>query len=270
MKFRYIGIATVAATVLSLQAQDASLVQSALSNYAKDEAVRSDYAYTEEYQIKNLDRHGKVTSDHTSEYEAVMLEGVPYLRETEEEGQPLSGKRAEEEMQKYLKAAEERKGMTLVQKQESVRTKSLQLDIPLESLSRAYDSRVIGPEVVNGHETFHVQAKPRSDAASRDGSEPKAANMQIDAWIDKQTEHFVRATGVLLGKGGQFLPGTRVTYEWLPHGDVWLLCQVEFDGAAKVMMTTVTFEAHERYLDYKKFAITTSDSNSPPTVTKDQ
>jgi hypothetical protein len=79
-------------------------------------------------------------------------------------------------------------------------------------------------------------------------------------WIDKQTEHFVRATGVLLGKEGRFLPGTRVAYEWQPHGDVWLLSQVDYDGAAKVMMSTVKFEAHERYLDYKKFAVTTSDS----------
>lgn len=270
MRIKHIGIATAAAAVFSLQAQDIPLVQSALSNYAQDEAAKSEYAYTEEYQIKNFDKHGKITSDHTNKYEAFLLEGVPYLRKTEEDGRPLAGKSAKEEMQKYLKAAEERKGMTLTQKQASARTKSLQLDIPLDSLNRTYDPRVIGPEVVNERETVHVQAKPRSDAASRDRSESKTANMQIDVWIDKQTEHFVRATGVLLEKEGQFLPGTRVTYEWLPHGDVWLLSQVDFDGAAKVMMATVKFEAHERYLDYKKFAVTTSDSTSPPIISKHQ
>jgi hypothetical protein len=54
-----------AAAVFSLQAQDVPLVQSALSNYTKDEAAKSYYAYTEEYQIKNFDRCGKITSDHT-------------------------------------------------------------------------------------------------------------------------------------------------------------------------------------------------------------
>lgn len=266
MKIRFIGM-SMAAAVLFLQAQDLTLVQTAVHNYLKDEAASSDYAYTQEYQIKNFNRHGKTTSDHSYKYEAVLLEGVPYLRKTEEDGHPLAGKSAEDEMQKYLKAGEERRGMTLAQKQESARTKSLRLDIPLDSLTTAYQPRVIGPEVMNGRETVHVQAVPRSDAASLDHRGPKAVHMQIDAWIDQKTEHFVRAAGVLREKEGQFLPGTRVVYEWLPHDGVWLLSRVDFDGAAKVMMATVKFEAHEKYLDYKKFAVTTGDSISPPGVT---
>ncbi|MFP5204580.1 MAG: hypothetical protein ACLGSH_04415 [Acidobacteriota bacterium] len=265
MRIRYICLAAVA-TAFSLQAQNVSLVQGALNNYAQDEAIKSEYAYTEEYQIKNFDKHGKITSDHTSKYEAFLLEGVPYLRKTEEDGHPLVGKSAKVEMQKYLKAVEERKRMTLTQKLASARNKSLTLNIPLDSLNRAYDSQVIGPEVMSGRETIHVQANPRSGA----DREPKTANMQIDVWIDKQTNHFVRAAGVLLEKEGHILPGTRVVYEWLPHGDVWLLSQVDFEGAAKVMMETVKFEAHERYLDYKKFAVTTSDSVLLPPVRKHQ
>jgi hypothetical protein len=128
MNIRYIGIVTAAAVAFSPQAQDRPLVQNALSRYAQDEAAESEYAYTEEYQIKNFDARNKVTSAHTDKYEAFLLEDVPYLRKTEEDGHPLAGKSAEEEMRKYLKAAEERKGMTLTQKQASARTKSLQLD----------------------------------------------------------------------------------------------------------------------------------------------
>jgi hypothetical protein len=146
-------------------------------------------------------------------------------------------------MRKYLKAAEERKGMTLTQKQASARTKSLQLDIPLDLLNRAYDSRVIGPEVVNGRETVHVQAKPPvrcSFAGWQRTKDSQYANRCLDRQADGA---FCARDGGAAGKEGQFLPGTRVVYEWLPHGDVWLLSQVDFDGAAKVMIATVKFEA---------------------------
>ena len=85
------------------------ILKRVVANLKAHDLRSQNYTFTEDYHNINYDKKLKMRLDETAKYETVFVEGTPYKRKIEENGQPLSGKAAEEEETQYQATVAERR-----------------------------------------------------------------------------------------------------------------------------------------------------------------
>jgi hypothetical protein len=132
---------------------------------------------------RNFDKNGKTTVDESAKYENVFVEGLPYSRKVEKNGKPLTGKDADKEQNRYDKAVDDRKKMSLDEKRHRLHV-SFHSSLPLSYLTTLFDNRVLRRETIDGRETLVVESTPRADAKPQDKEAKTALDWKQTTWID--------------------------------------------------------------------------------------
>ncbi len=230
----------------------------------QNDKQQRDYTYVEREERHHLDGHGGVTKIESRTSDILEIYGEQVERLTAKEDKPLSADEAKKEDEKIQKAIDKRRSES-----EEARRKRLAREEKEREDDRkfvlevadAFNFRLVGWEVVDGHDTWMLDGEPRP------GYEPKSREAKIltkfkgRIWIDKAEAQWVKlditaidtiSVGFVLAR---IHKGTRVLVELTQVNDeVWLPKRVQLHLDARVaLFKSYDEDVEQMYRNYKKF-----------------
>ena len=232
------------------------IVERSVANTNRDWAAAAQFSFTErDLIVKNGVKTVKTYRDE-------MLDGSPYNKLLAINDEPLSGSAAAAEDRKLQreKIHRQNESSTARQKRISAYSRERRQDHALLSeMARAFDSKLVGEETVDGRQCYLLSATPRPDyqPVSRDTKVLKGmrGRLWIDAkdyqWVKVQAEVFRPVTfGLFIA---HVEPGTAFTLEERPlEGSLWLPLHFSVRVKAKVLMFPRNSLDEETYSDYRR------------------
>jgi hypothetical protein len=221
-----------------------------------DRELLSEYTYIEKREEIRVSKLGQVAEGPVKVYEVhpSLEPGRTYKRLISVNGMPLSAAelaKADRKHQDDLRRERERRR----RETPAERKRRLQRDaekqreraMVLDEIFEVYDIRLVGREVVNGHQTIVATLEPRPSHRPRTEEGELMKKLRARAWVSESDYQIVRVEGeviadVTVGWGiiGRLHTGTRGSYErrkinneiWLPAREV-----VEASGRALLFRT---------------------------------
>ncbi len=245
-------------------AQIRDLLRHAEEKDLENDKRQRDYTYIEHVERHKLDGHGVVKKVESRTSEILEIYGEPVARLTAKDDKPLSAGEAKKEDEKIQKIIDKRKNESdedrrkRLEHEEKGREEDRKFVL---EIADAFNFRLIGSEVLDGHDTWVLEGEPRP------GYEPKQRGAKIlskfkgRVWIDKSEAQWVKlditaidtiSVGFVLAR---IHKGTRVLIELTRVNDeVWLpkLVQLHFD-ARVALFKSYDEDIEQTYRDYKKF-----------------
>jgi hypothetical protein len=246
------------------QEQIRELLRRVAEKDLENEKRLRDYTYVQREEDRKLDGDGKVTKVESRTSEIVVVYGEHVERLIAKDDKPLSADDAKKEDERIQKITEKRKNES-----DSERRKRLEKEekdredgrkFVLE-VADAYNFRLEAPEMVNGRDTWVLDAEPRP------GYEPKTREAKMlpklhgRIWIDKGdlqwTKFDVTTTDTI--SFGLFLArihkGTHIVVEATRvNEEVWLPKHVALHIDVRVaLLKNVDEDIEQTFRDYKKF-----------------
>jgi hypothetical protein len=230
----------------------------------QNDKQQRDYTYVERVEEHKLDGHGGVKKIETRTSEILQIYGEEVERLTAKDDKPLSADEVKKEDEKIQKIIDKRKDESeedrhkRLAKEEKAREEDRKFVL---EIADAYNFRLIGSDIVDGHDTWVLEGEPRP------GYEPKQHDARIltkfkgRVWIDKVEAQWVKlditaidtiSVGFVLAR---IHKGTHVLIELTRVNDeVWLpkLVQLHFD-ARVALLKSFDEDVEQTYRDYKKF-----------------
>jgi len=130
-----------------------------VANLKAHDLRSQNYTFTEDYHNINYDKKLKMRLDETAKYETVFVERKPYKRKIEENGQPLSGKAAEEEETQYQATVAERRRINYGPQQTPFH-REVRLPTYYEKWPELFAATRNGDEVLDGRQVTKVILTP--------------------------------------------------------------------------------------------------------------
>jgi len=223
-----------------------------------------DYTYIEHVERHKLDGHGVVKKVESRTSEILEIYGEPVARLTAKDDKPLPAGEAKKEDEKIQKIIDKRKNESdedrrkRLEHEEKGREEDRKFVL---EIADAFNFRLIGSEVLDGHDTWVLEGEPRP------GYEPKQRGAKIlskfkgRVWIDKAEAQWVKlditaidtiSVGFVLAR---IHKGTHVLVELTRVNDeVWLPKHVQLHFDARVaLFKSYDEDVEQTYRDYKKF-----------------
>lgn len=218
------------------------------------------YTYTEQDNLKTLDKRGAVKKQSTQTYDVMILGGRDYERLTARDGKPLSAKDARKEQEKLDQETARREHETAADKAKLAKQRAEQRKF-LDEVPDEFNFKLLGVDQISGKPAWEIAAKPKP------GYKPKAReakliqSMRGKVWIDQGEYQWVKVEAQATGKLSYGLgmlkinPGATVTFEQARVNDeIWLPAHasIRFNGRA-ALLVPLRDEIDLQFRDYKKF-----------------
>ena len=224
------------------------------------EANARDWNAAPQYDNMETDRE---PNGGTRTVSTLMIEGSPYNRLMQINGEPLPPQQQAQEQQK-LDAVIARRQQESAQER-AARIAKYQKDRAsdhalMDELTKAFNFTLTGEETLDGHDVYALKATPRPGYQPPSMATQVLTGMQGKLWIDKKTFQWVKVTAQVIhpvsieGFLAQVEPGTRFELEKMPVGDeIWLPSHFSMTAHARVLfLFSHNASDNERYYDYHK------------------
>ena len=214
---------------------------------------------------KKLGKHGEVKSTEIKTYDVNFYYGREYSRLIEKDDQPLSQtdqKKEDEKLEKFLaklrdQSEEERAKHEAKEKKEREEGRAF-----LRDMVNAYNFTLLGDEIVNGADTWVIEATPRKDFHPTQPHADILAKIKGKIWIEKEEYNWVKAEAESTDTitWGLFLvrihKGSRFSFQQIRlNEEVWLPERLYINGGARLaLLKNEAIEHEETFSNYKKFA----------------
>jgi hypothetical protein len=185
-------------------------------------------------------------NDGDKTYAVTMLYGSPYERLIAVNGHTLSSSEQNEEQEKYEKAAAERQHESpdersrRIAKYEAERKRDHTL---IAQMTTAFNFRLVGKRLLNGHEVYALKATPRPGYKPPDRDSEVLSGMEGTLWIDQETFQWVKVEAHVMhpvrieGFLAEVDPGTKFEVEKCPVAeDIWLASHFSMKSNAKILL----------------------------------
>jgi len=245
-------------------AQIRELLRRAEEKDLENDKRQRDYTYIEHVERHKLDGHGVVKKVESRTSEILEIYGEPVARLTAKDDKPLSAGEAKKEDEKIQKIIDKRKNESgedrrkRLEHEEKDREEDRKFVL---EIADAFNFRLIGSEVLDGHDTWVLEGEPRP------GYEPKQRGAKIlskfkgRVWIDKSEAQWVKlditaidtiSVGFVLAR---IHKGTHILVELTRVNDeVWLPKHVQLHFDARVaLFKSYDEDVEQTHRDYKKF-----------------
>ena len=236
---------------------DASeIVQRSVANTTRDWEAAPQYSFTE---------RDVVAGGGTRTSRVIMLDGSPYYRLVEVNGEPLSREQAAREERKYLRAAAARRAESPDQRRKRIgnyEKQRRQDNSLLREMVHAFQYKLVGEETLDGRRCFVLQSTPRPDYQPPSRETEVLTGMRGKMWVDETQYQWVKVTAEVFRPVtfGLFIarvdPGTQFLFEQRPvqgNGNLWLPSHFSMRVRAKVLhFWSHNASANETYWDYSR------------------
>lgn len=196
-------------------------------------------------------------------YRVLMIEGSPYQKLTEVNGEPISPKQREDEEKKLQKVISERRAESPQQREQRLADYNKQRTrdrFMLEQLTQAFNFKLEGLQKLNGFNVYVLDATPRPGYHPPNAETQALTGMQGRLWIDQKTYQWVKVEARVVhpvsidGFLARVEPGTRFELEKKPVADgIWLPTHFLMESRAKILNVIKRHrQEDDTYSDYAK------------------
>jgi hypothetical protein len=264
---RLIALAVAAASLArGIAAEDArEIVRKSVELDQANWLRMQDYTWMARSTQRHFDSDGKVKSTERSAWETVMLDGEPYRRMLERDGQSLPPAEQKKQQDKLDKSVAKLAHETPEEKQrrladyERQRRKEREF---LRQIPDVYDLRIEGDAQVDGHDAWVIVGTPKAGFRAR-GDAWALLKIRGKLWVDKSNYQWVRleaettetiAFGLFLAR---LNPGAMLVFEQTHVADdLWLPKRIYVKGAGRVgLIKRIAMEQETDWSNYRKFQV---------------
>ena len=261
---RVLLLSLASATALLGQMDAREVIQRAVAADERNWKVARNYTFSERVNLRYLDSQGRVKSQEVSMHDVMLLDGSPYRRLVARDDHALAPGEEKKEEEKLAKSIAERREETAVQRAQRLdvygKRPEWQRDAWRE-LPDAFDLRLTGEEVWDGHGVYVIEATPREGYQPRSRTAKIFAHLRGRLWVDKQDYHLVKAEVEVVDtiSVGLFLvrvaKGSRATFEQTRvNGEVWLPLHVRASASARLgLLKVLRIEQEISYSKCREF-----------------
>lgn len=225
----------------------------------------SQYTYVERVEDRELDANGGVKKRESKTSDVFYLFGRRYERLTHKDDQPLEGKDAEKEEDKFQKELGKRqkepeKAREKLAKEDAKRREELRKLV--DEIVKAYHLTLEGMEPIDGRDAYRIAAEPRKDYRRRTLPFSVLSRLRGKMWIDAAEFQMVKAEaevietvsiGLILARAS---PGTKLYFQQTRvNSEIWLpkRAGVSLDGRLG-LVKKVRAESRAEWSNYRKFS----------------
>jgi hypothetical protein len=260
------------------------MVRTAATNFKSREPQRNDYTYLAHIVRTEFDRDGQPKGNISGTYEIMFLEGSPYRRLIQANGQPLSQER--EKHEQLLEAAEAERRRSGEGSRQTLRASFSTL---IAQLPEQFRLRSRGKQLQEGRQALMIEALPDAQRPPTMPEQEYARHFKLKVWIDLAETQIVRIESQVISDKlslDQDLPSfspdmqlagmkrfrvevahgttdamewTKVNDEaWLPKSAYWKTARETLvDVSSSQPMAPVSFPVQLTwsFSDYKKFRV---------------
>lgn len=225
------------------------------------QANKRDFEAAPEFSHKERDK----TASGSKTYQVLMIDGSPYQRLIEVNGEPISKADAEAEAQKEQQERNRRAHETAQQRQARIAKyqKGRNRDNAMMSqLTKAFTFTYIGQKKVDGFDVIALKATPKPGYQPANMQTQVLPGMEGELWIDSKTFQWVRVMAHVIhpvsidGFLAQVEPGTQFELEKKPVSeDIWLPSYFCMKANAKVFyLFNHNSSEEDHFWDYQPLA----------------
>jgi len=241
-----------------------ALLQQAEEKDLENDKRQRDYTYVERQVEHKLDGNGNVKKSEVRTSEILEIYGEGVERLIAKDDKPLSAEEAKKEDDKIQKIIDKRKRESeedrrkRLEKEEKAREEDRKFVL---EVADAFNFRLIGPEVLDGRDTWVLEGEPRPGYEPRQRGAKILSKFKGRVWIDRADAQWVKldltaidtiSFGVVLAR---IHKGAHVVVELTRVNDeVWLPKHVQFRLDARVaLLKNYREDVEQTFRDYKKF-----------------
>jgi hypothetical protein len=230
----------------------------------ENDKQQRDYTYIEREEQHSLDGHGAVKKIESRTSEILEIYGEQVERLTAKDDKPLSADEAKKEDDKLQKIIDKRKNESdedrrkRLEKEEKGREEDRKFVL---EIADAFNFRLIGSEVLDGHDTWVLEGEPRPGYEPRQRGAKILSKFKGRVWIDKAEAQWVKlditaidtiSVGFVLAR---IHKGTHAVIEMTRVNDeVWLPKHVQFHVEVRLaLLKNYDEDIEQTFRDYKKF-----------------
>ena len=227
-------LASATAGLCQTDARD--LIRRAVAADEQNWKAARNYTFSERVNLRYLDSQGHVKSQEIKINDVLLLDGSPYRRLVARDDRPLPPAEQRKEGEKLASSVAERRAETSAQRMQRLADYDRRPEWQREAwreLPDAFDFRLAGDEVWDGHSVYVIQATPRQGYQPRSRTAKALAHLRCKLWVDSQDYHLWKAEVEVVDtiSWGLFLvrvaKGSRAAFEQTRVNDeVWLPRQV--------------------------------------------
>jgi hypothetical protein len=246
-----------------------------------DDERQAGYMYVETRREQKLDKAGHPTGESVKVQESYP--GLPgedrWLRLLSEDGRPVAPgelEKADRERQKHVeeyarKLAKDPEQERARQERERDRERREAAE-SIDDVLRVLEVRMVGREVIEGHDTIELSLTPRRDAKPRTRAGKIARNFSGRAWFSESDYELVRADleaidTVSFGFGllARIHKGSHASFQRRKvNGEAWLPAMASYTVSARVGLVAVMRRGVTvDYANYKKFGVNSTFQVTP-------
>jgi hypothetical protein len=223
-----------------------------------------DYTYVERVERRKLDGQGRVKKTESTTLDVLDIYGEQLFKRIAKDDKPLNGAEARKEDEKIQKIIDKHKNESegerrkRLEKEEKGREEDRKFVL---EIADAFNFRLMGSEVVDGFDSWALDAVPRAGYEPRQRGSKMLTKFKGRVWINKSDAQMAKLdmTAIDTLSFGWLLarihPGTHVILEQTKINDeVWLPKHLAVHVDARVaLFKSLDEDVDVTYRDYKKF-----------------
>ena len=243
-----------------------------------DEVRQSGYVYVETRREQRLDGSGRATRETVRVFESYPgLPGEPrWERLVSENGVPVSpANLARQDAERQRKAMDyARKREREPQKVDAAEARKRaeerrELQAALDDVQRVFEIRMVGREVVGGHDTILLSFTPRRGVKPRTKAGGIVSHFVGRVWVSEAEYEAVRLEAEALddlsfglGLLARVHKGSKAEFERLKvNGEAWLPASAKWTASARMLLVRrLRVGGTSEFSDYRKFTVDTTTS----------
>ena len=217
-----------------------------------------------ERDAETTTRKTKVTTNRV-----FMIEGSDYYMPIAVDDKPLTEEQLDEQHEKLVEEVYRRSHETESQsrhRSDRYWKERNQTGILLGEYLKAFDFTIVGEEMINGHSTCVLDARPRVDYRPPNREAKILTGMQGRLWIETEGFHWVKAEAEvlkpvsILGIAVRILPGTQMELLMAPISpSVWLVSSFRVSVKASIVWMSTERSEMTSWSEYRPAAAALKD-----------
>jgi len=219
------------------------------------------YAFLQRVELRWLDAQGRVKLSEVQTYDVTLQDGTPYRQLVQRDDSALPPTEEKAEHERLAKSIAERRHETVVKRAKRLSEYDRRPDWQSEAwheLPDAFEFRLAGEGLMDGHSFFIIEAVPREGYQPRSHTARLFRSIKGKFWVDQQDHQIVKVEAEVIDtiSVGLFLvrvaKGSRATLQMTSVGDgVWLPDHLQVFASARLgLLEVVRFEQSTLFSRY--------------------